>query len=150
MVVNRFIPQREPAPLPGAALLGLDLVDDFQVARSINEGLSTVVVSRLAQELGVSESRALSAVAIPESTFHSRKRAGRLLTPEESSRVYRIARATAAARTYFEGDSAAARRWLSNPKEALAGSTPLEFSRTPEGSDYVIRLLQRLEHGVFS
>ena len=55
-----------------------------------------------------------------------------------------------AAEGYFEGDKSAARHWLSQPKVALGGAIPLEFARTPEGSDYVIVLLRRMEHGVIS
>lgn len=96
--------------------------------------------------MGVNELLALA--GIKSSTFFERKRKGRPLSPEQSSRVYRLARAIEAAEAYFEGDRAAARRWLSTKKIALGGKTPLEFARTPEGSDYVIALLGRMAHGI--
>lgn len=150
MSIRRFTPTRQPTPVPGAKVLGLRSTDEFQVAKKVSEGFSTATVSRLARSLGVSDSRVLDYTSIPESTFHSRKRQGKSLTSEESSRVYRIAKVTAAAEQFFEGNQEAARRWLANPKTALGGKTPLEFARTPEGSDFVVKLLIRMEHGVVS
>ncbi|MEX2536572.1 MAG: antitoxin Xre/MbcA/ParS toxin-binding domain-containing protein [Trueperaceae bacterium] len=150
MASKRFVPTRRPQPVPGARILGLEIDDDFQVAKRISHGFSTTTVGRLAKELNVTDSRILKLTSIPESTYHSRKRNRRPLSMEESSRVYRIAKTAAAAEAYFEGNKAAARRWLTNPKAALGGETPLEFARTPEGSDYVVKLLERMEHGIIS
>lgn len=147
---NRFVPTREPEPVPGAVVLGLDSTDELDVAQRINQGLQLIMINRLAQELGMPENRVLQVLGLPESTYHSRKRSGKPLNADESSRVYRIAKVLAAAREYFEEDEAAAQRWLEQPKAALGGSAPLEFSRSPEGSDYVVRLLQRMAHGVIS
>lgn len=150
MVGKRFVPTRQPEPVPGARILGLKIDDEFQVARRISDGFSTATIGRLAKELDVPDNRVLMLTSIPESTYHSRKRNRRPLSAEESSRVYRIAKAAAAAEAYFEGNRSAARRWLTSPKAALDGKIPLEFARTPEGSDYVIKLLERMEHGIIS
>lgn len=69
---------------------------------------------------------------------------------EHSSRLYRIAKVTEAAEAYFDGNEDAAKRWLTSPKVGLGGETPLAFASTPEGSDYVVELLERMEHGVVS
>ena len=50
----------------------------------------------------------------------------------------------------FEGDSQAAERWLSSPRAALGGATPLELAKTEAGAREVEALIGRLEHGVFS
>lgn len=150
MVGKRFVPTRKPEPVPGARVLGLTIDNEFQIANSINAGLPTATIGRLARELDVSDKQILSATNIPESTFHAHKRDSKPLSADASSRVYRIAKATEAAEAYFEGNKSAARHWLTHPKVALGGATPLEFARTPEGSDYVIKLLGRLEHGVIS
>lgn len=65
-------------------------------------------------------------------------------------RISKTARVVAAAEAYFDGDRDAAQRWLTYPKAALGGVSPLEFARTPHGSDYVIKLLNRMGHGVIS
>jgi putative toxin-antitoxin system antitoxin component (TIGR02293 family) len=148
MGVRKFVPTRSPPPVPGARVLGLKIDDEFQVAERISSGFSATTIGRLARELGVPENRMLILTDIPESTYHDRKRHKKPLSSEASSRVYRIAKAVEAAEAYFEGDKESARRWLTNPKVAIGGKTPIAFARTPEGSDYVIRLLTRMEHGV--
>jgi putative toxin-antitoxin system antitoxin component (TIGR02293 family) len=150
MAGRKFVPTRTPEPIPGVRVLGLRLDNEFQVARRINAGFSASTIGRLARELDVPDKQVLIVANIPESTFHARKRERKPLSAEASGRVYRIAKATEAAEAYFEGDKTAARRWLTHPKVALGGVTPLEFARTPEGSDYVIKLLERMEHGVIS
>lgn len=150
MVGKRFVPTRTPEPVPGARILGLRVENEFQIARRINAGFPTSTIGRLARELDVSDKQVLRVTNIPESTFHAHKRDRKPLSAEASSRVYRIAKATEAAEAYFEGDKDAARRWLAHPKVALGGAAPIEFARTPEGSDYVIKLLSRMEHGVIS
>lgn len=89
-------------------------------------------------------------IEMPPSPFHARKRSGKPLSPEQSSRLYRMAEATEAAEAYFEGNKESAKRWLTGPKVALGGETPRVFASSPEGSDYVARLLERMEHGVIS
>lgn len=147
---KRFVPKRRPEPVPGAQLLGMTITDEFQAATRIREGFAPNVVGRLAKELHLSDKQVLLLSDIPPSTFHGRKRSGKALSPEHSGRLYRIAKATEAAEAYFEGDKAAAKRWLTSPKVALGGETPLAFASTPEGSDYVLKLLERMEHGVVS
>lgn len=150
MAVRKFVPTRSPAPVPGARVLGLKINDEFQVAERIDSGFSTTTIGHLARELGVPDNRMLIFTNIPESTYHDRKRHKKPLSAEASSRVYRIAKAAEAAEAYFEGDKDAARRWLTSPKIAIGGKAPLEFARTPEGSDYIIKLLTRMEHGIIS
>ncbi|MDZ7801900.1 MAG: antitoxin Xre/MbcA/ParS toxin-binding domain-containing protein [Trueperaceae bacterium] len=150
MASATFVPTHRPDPLPGARLLGLEGKDEFEVAERIHGGLPTDSVTRLAEALGLAEGRILEVLDLTASTHHDRKRRGRPLSPEASSRVYRVAKTVDAARDFFEGDEDAGRRWLLGPKLALGGATPLAFARTPEGSDYVIKLLGRMEHGIVS
>mgnify|MGYP000863605321 CR=1 FL=1 len=150
MAALRFVPTRSPQPVLGAGVLGLRGVDEFEVAERVSAGLPTDAVRSLAKRLGVPDRYVLEVADIPESTFHSRRAEGKPLSPEASGRVYRVAKAVEAAEAYFEGDREAARRWLTHSKVALGGRTPLEFARTPEGSDYVVKLLDRMAHGVVS
>jgi putative toxin-antitoxin system antitoxin component (TIGR02293 family) len=147
MGTMKFVPTRAPAPVPGARVLGLKIDSEFEVVERIAAGFSAATIGRLAREVGVPETRMLALTCIPESTYFDRKRHKKPLSAEASSRVYRVAKATEAAEAYFEGDRDAARRWLISPKVAIGGKIPLEFARTPEGSDYVIKLLTRMEHG---
>jgi len=150
MPAKRFVPHRRLEPVPGAHILGLRLTDEFAIADRVRKGLSPSVVTRLAKALALPDKQVLMVGGIPESSFHARKRDGRPLSPEHSSRIYRLAKASEAAEAYFEGNKEAAHRWLTSPKVALGGETPLAFAVTPEGSDYVVRLLERMSHGVVS
>jgi uncharacterized protein (DUF2384 family) len=47
-------------------------------------------------------------------------------------------------------DPEAVRRWMSQPKRALGGITPLRCCDTDVGAREVEALLGRIEHGVFS
>jgi putative toxin-antitoxin system antitoxin component (TIGR02293 family) len=150
MPEKRFVPSRRPEPVAGVHVLGLRITSEFEVVKRIRKGLAPTVVGRLAKKLHLSDKQVLTLSDIPESTFHARKRSGKALSPEHSGRVYRIAKAIEAAEAYFEDDEDAARRWLASPKVALGGETPLAFASTPEGSEYVLKLLERMEHGVVS
>ena len=62
----------------------------------------------------------------------------------------RLARVRAAAKRLFDGDAAAAERWLETPREALGDRSPLVCAATVAGADEVEQLIVRLGHGVFS
>ena len=64
--------------------------------------------------------------------------------------LLRASRVFGRALELFEGDDAAARRWLSSPQRALGGSKPLSLAGTEVGTGLVEDLIGRLEHGVFS
>ena len=147
MGVRYLVPTRAPAPVLGAHVLGLTIDSEFEAAERIAAGFSTTTIGSLARELGIPDNRILTLTNVPESTYFDRRRRKQPLSAEASGRVYRIARATEA---HFEGDTDAARRWLSSPEASIGGKTPLEFACTPEGSDYVIKLLTRMEHGIIS
>ena len=147
---RRFVPSREPEPLPGTRILDLDVDSEFRMVERLERGLDTEAVKRLARHLDVSLKEVLDLTDIKSSTFHGRSQRGEPLAPEESERVYRLAKITEAAEAYFDDDSAAARRWLAGTKVGLGGKSPIEFARTAEGADYVVNLLGRLAHGVVS
>lgn len=150
MADANFIPTRTPPPVLGTRTLGLELSSEFEVAASIRDGLPSSAINALARQLDRSNKYVLSITNIPESTFHHHQKTRKPLSADASSRVYQVARAVEAAEEYFENDKGAAQHWLTHPKLALGGETPLEFSRTPQGSDYVVKLLKRMAHGVIS
>lgn len=145
-----FVPTRKPPTVLGARILGLEVTDEFKLADLIAKGLGADAVHNLAQQLDVTVKNVLEIVGILSSTFHVRRSEGKPLSPEASGRVYRVARAVESALDYFYGDMAAARRWLTHPKVGLGGRVPMEFARTPEGSDYVVNLIGRMEQGIIS
>ncbi len=145
-----FVPTRSAPPVLGVRALALEADSEFEVAARIKEGLPSSAVHALARQLDRPSKYVLEVVGIPESTFHSHQKTRKPLSADASSRVYQVARVVEAAEEYFGGDKDAARRWLTHPKVALGGEVPLEFASTPQGSDYVVKLLGRMAHGVVS
>jgi putative toxin-antitoxin system antitoxin component (TIGR02293 family) len=80
----------------------------------------------------------------------ARRAQGQHLKPVESDRLYRLAVVFTRAVELFEGDTAAARKWLTNPVRALGQKIPLELAQTEVGSEMVLDVIGRLEHGVFT
>ena len=120
-----------------------------QLIHDVEEGLpfsSLEILAKLTRQTIFELGNVLS---IPERTLARRKIAGKL-TPEESDRLVRVAFIFEKAVALFEWDAAPAVQWLSTPKAALAGQTPLRYCRTELGARQVENLIGRLEHGVFS
>lgn len=55
-----------------------------------------------------------------------------------------------AATLLMNSDEMAARRWLASPKDIFEGKSPAAHGETAAGLQDVLRLIGRLEHGVFS
>jgi len=68
----------------------------------------------------------------------------RALTEKKMQSVFRRAL------QLFDGDTKAARRWLSNPQPALGGAIPLKLAETEVGAREVEAAIGRIEHGVYS
>ena len=77
-----------------------------------------------------------------------RKHTGHL-SPDESERLYRLAKILAFAESVL-GDKAKARHWLNSPNRALGNVTPLSLLETEAGADEVANVLGRIEYGVYS
>ncbi|AXF67327.1 MULTISPECIES: MbcA/ParS/Xre antitoxin family protein [Leclercia] len=50
----------------------------------------------------------------------------------------------------FEGNEIEAQNWMSQPNRALKWKTPSELMASEAGTDEVMKLITRLEHGVYS
>ncbi len=134
---------------PYVILLGLEPLDAVGLARRVEEGLSYRTLERLMTNAGFTREAMADLVRIKPRTLDRRKKSGRL-EPEESDRLLRVSRVLGQAIGLFEGDAAAARRWLSSPKRALGGVAPLNLAKTEVGAREVENLIGRIEHGVFS
>ena len=147
--MESFIPTRVPPHLPGTRILSLGAQSGLQVVEQLSQGLAADSVEQLASYLEMPVTQVLELASIKSSTFFERKKQQQPLSPEASGRVYRLAKVVEAAEDYFE-DAEQVRRWLTHSKVALGGASPLAFSRTAEGADYVVKLLGRMAHGVIS
>jgi len=115
----------------------------------LDGGFSFPALERFHKESGLPMADIAQLLRIPPRTLIRRRAAGHL-NPDESERLLRIASIFEKAVDLFDGDVANAMKWLTGPKKALAGQTPLWFSRTEVGAREVEALIGRLEHGVFS
>ena len=158
--VKTFNPRRSPRRLANTAntptgteifrRLGL-VKDRAGLVEQIHHGFRVTVIEKLAKELQIPQQALLKVAKIAPATLtRRRKSASKLLSVEESDRVYRIAAAYSNTLQLFEGDVDSARRWLNEPAKALGGNSPLQFLDTEAGASEVRDLIGRLEHGVYS
>ena len=84
-------------------------------------------------------------LGVSQNTQISREKTNAVL---ESTLAYRVECLIQKALDLFE-DEAETQRWLSTPKEALGGQTPLEALVSESGCEKVEELLYRAEYGIF-
>jgi putative toxin-antitoxin system antitoxin component (TIGR02293 family) len=131
------------------ASLGLSASNSAELIQQVERGFSFKTLHTLESRSGLPGAALAGLVGIPERTLARRKSKGKF-TPEESERLLRLGTVFEQAVELFEGDRAAALRWLTAPRKALEGKTPLAYARTELGAREVEDLIGRLEHGVVS
>ena len=131
------------------ATLGLTASSAGELIQQVERGFSFKALHTLEAKSGLPRGTLASLVGIPQRTLARRKSKGKL-TPEESERLLRLGTVFELAVELFEGDNATALRWLTAPRKALEGKTPLAYACTEVGAREVENLIGRLEHGVFS
>lgn len=144
-----FKPTRAAPPLPGVSLLGLNATSLLELGDAVQRGLSTDALERFAAHLGLPVSEVLTLLGLPHSTYFGYKRRGRTFGADTGAQLYRLARVTQVAEQYFESVTLA-HAWLQAPRATFAQRTPLQFALLPGGDEYVVTVLGRLEHGVYS
>lgn len=119
-----------------------------ELGETIRKGLPYGALEAVMRRLGLTREQVAEALHLPERTLARRKKERRL-HPDESDRLFRLARIAAQA-TEVLGSSEKAATWLQRPNRALGGRVPLELLDTDAGSRQVEDVLGRIEHGVFS
>lgn len=117
-----------------------------QIRDAVRTGAPRELFDQLKQNLGVSSEELCDVVGITPRTLA--RRTARF-KPDESERLLRVAAVFAKAMDVLE-DEDSARHWMSRPKIALGGLTPLRCCDTELGARETEALLVRIEHGVFS
>lgn len=115
-------------------------------ALRVSEGLATTSLYRVKDNLGLSNRELAHLVQIPARTL-ARRLGDERLPPDESERVYRIARLLEVAARVL-GSTRAASEWMREPNFALGEQIPLTLSRTEPGAFLVERLLVGIERGL--
>ncbi len=131
------------------AKLGFKSSSSGELVKLTRIGLKPSAFTVLITELAIQRTDGLKLVGMSAKTLERRTKEKRLLTTEESDRIYRVASALEAATQLFEGDQSLAKKWLKEESKALEGDTPLDRLDTEAGADQVKDLIGKLEHGVF-
>ena len=118
----------------------------MQVRAALRHGLPRAAFEQLRDELGISTEELAETLEIPTRTLA--RRTDRF-KPDESARLLRLGSVVQKAANVLQ-DPVAARRWMTQPKIALGGLTPLRCCDTEIGAREAEALLGRIEHGVFS
>jgi putative toxin-antitoxin system antitoxin component (TIGR02293 family) len=134
--------------LGGEKTLGKRVSSQQDLINAVQRGLRTSTIDAVVAELDAPRAEVLPTLRIARRTMERRKAKGRLL-PQESERVYRLAKVLALAESVL-GTKEKARHWLNTPNRALGSATPFSLLETEAGVDEVTNVLGRIEHGVFS
>jgi putative toxin-antitoxin system antitoxin component (TIGR02293 family) len=129
------------------ALLGLRSYEPLALDRQVRKGLGYSSFLRFQRNTSLSAKAVAQLIQIPTRTLTRRRSEGKL-APEESDRLVRASRIFGRAMELFEGDSQAARTWLTSAQPALGGLVPLELAGTDVGAGEVEGLIGRLEYGI--
>lgn len=114
----------------------------------IRRGLPYASLEAAADRLSLGREEISSILLLPPRTL-SRRKKSRRLEPDESDRLFRLARIVARAVEVL-GDRGRAASWLRRPNRALGGALPLHLLDTDAGTQRVEEVLGRIEHGVIS
>ncbi|MFH1804448.1 MAG: antitoxin Xre/MbcA/ParS toxin-binding domain-containing protein [Pseudomonadota bacterium] len=116
---------------------------------ALQKGIPYATYGKLASAAGLDRKELAKYVIIPMATLQRRAKLGRFKV-DESDKLYRFAEVLKAATDLFEGDKAQARHWLLSPVYGLGGVLPVEMIATSAGTNAVLDLIGRLEHGVLA
>ena len=147
MTTAPFLKEKEP--ISYAKLIGIKASDRMELSEKVQVGFPVKSFISLTKTMELSNKQLAELVQISSRTLNRRLKEG-ILKADESERLLRFSRIFTMAMNLFEGDSSSAQNWLRNNNRALGGESPLEASKTEEGSREVENLINRLEHGVFS
>ena len=114
-------------------------------ASAVREGLPYEALESLSRTLGLSPEVLTRVLGASERTLQRRRRSGHL-SPAESDRLWRIDHVYHLAVEAFDGKTGEAQAWLTSPKQALGGDTPIEHLDTEPGARLVEQMLATIEH----
>jgi len=116
--------------------------------RLIDEGLEISVLDNFLELFPQARPELGLIIGISDRSLVRRRSQGRF-TPAESDRLFRLVETYGLATRVLES-TGAADEWMASPAVALGDRTPLTYLRNEAGTQRVVALLQRIEHGVYS
>ncbi len=125
---------------------GQALPTSTELRARIRQGLPYRSLESVRERLRLSVPETASVLRMPTRTM-ARRRLARKLDPEESDRLYRLARVAGVAVSVFGAEDKAA-TWLQRPNRGLNGELPIRLLDTDVGARQVEDILGRIEHGI--
>ena len=132
-----------PGPQGPAKVLALEGDRPADLLAAVRHGLPFTALEAIASHLDLPSAEIGVLLGIPQRTF-ARRRKTLLLSPQESDRLYRLARTVSMAAEVL-GSQTKARQWLCSPNRALAAEEPLRLLDTDIGARQVEEVLLMLE-----
>lgn len=127
---------------------GLNNSDGVALLGQIQDGLDGKVVGLIIDWAKITQNDLRKMSGIPSTTFSRSVKAR--FSADQSERLVRIIRVIDRAVELFEGDKVAAQKWLNESNRALGWKMPVELMASETGAYEVMKLITRLEHGVYS
>jgi putative toxin-antitoxin system antitoxin component (TIGR02293 family) len=132
-----------PDLVGAASILHLQATSFAELRDAVRNGLPYSAFVALTKQLEISPQHFTTVFGIPPRTV------ARYLSPQESDRLYRVARAVSQAVEVL-GSIEKARGWLKAPNRGLGCELPLDLLDTEIGARQVEEVLLRLNYGIFS
>jgi putative toxin-antitoxin system antitoxin component (TIGR02293 family) len=127
--------------------LGIAPASGLELAELVEKGLPIKNLDLL-KARGLTFTEMANTVISPRTLKH-RKARGQNLSPEETERAVRVARAIALADEVF-GNRETALRWLRHHSDRLADRTPMSLLHTEAGARQIEAMLHGIAHGIYS
>ncbi len=134
--------------LGGKKTLHKNIKDRMDLIDLINTGITKTALQNLASYLSFSMHQMATLLPVTERTIQ-RYTPQKHFNPIISEHILQIAEVAAKGSEVFKNKENFI-TWLNLPNKALANKTPLSLLNTKYGTDMVLDVLVRIEHGVFS
>jgi len=132
--------------LGGAKIVGRNVRSPEDLAELVRKGLPFAALVAVMENYGIARDVLCTILHLSPRNFLRRKDQKRL-SPDESDRLYRLARVIAHANRVFEDPEESA-DWIRSPNVALGKQQPLTLLDTDIGVQQVDQVLGRIEHGI--
>ncbi|MEM1031075.1 MAG: antitoxin Xre/MbcA/ParS toxin-binding domain-containing protein [Myxococcota bacterium] len=123
--------------------------DPVRVREAVARGVTLARVKTVAAAYGFNQAELAAQLGLTVRTLDRKRKAGERLGAKASDNLARLVRVFDRAVEVL-GEEGRAGRWLQTANPALGGDAPRAWLFTDAGTTEVLRVLGRLEHGVFS
>jgi len=128
--------------------VGLNVAEGVMLVDEIDKGFAGDVANRIMSWAQITQADLRRMTGIPSTTFSRSIKSH--FSADQSERLVRFIRVVDRTLELFEGDKKAALQWLNEPNRALVWKTPAELLASEAGAYEIMKLITRIEHGVYS